>query len=715
MSKQTLFLFTGGGTGGHVTPALAIAEGIRQHHPDAFFLYVGLRGKAEDGMVQKAWSKEFEQGKAAIKFVRSRGWFGVRQIIPFALNLSLGIFKSIFILLFNRPKAIVATGGYASAPIVFAAVLLRSLHLLRTKIFIHEQNATLGRMNKEAAKFADCVGTAFPDIPNIAQHKKEFVGYPVRSTVVVDQDSDKTALKQKARDSLGLPQDAKIVFAFGGSQGARTINRGIVAALPLLLQDDKVYVIHGTGRQLAGNAYNGMRDVQKQLEAIKTKLPTNCEERYKPTDFFYNMGENYAAADLVICRGGAGSLYEICANGVAAIAIPKANLPGDHQAVNARSLERLNAIRVLYERVDISQDDTVESVDPKELSELVFSLLNNPILRQEIYQNAQTQYKPDTTTHCAKLIDFLIGAGEKPTSKKEPKLAPEKVLGLTSNGLDQLIKKVRRGKEQLSSEERRIALYKIDGYAAKKDRVAPARACRMIGQGKFLERISVLHKMALNPKQSPFTRRDAMTGLRLLEAPNRDSIEVILKTLKDPYFETVREALYTLKHLTYLHKDHFEDLFPTIQKQVVPFTSSKIFDIRMNAFLVLSEVVSRFEDVRDVFRANYFHPNWNVRKSIISCFSRLQTRGLMTQEEVEEELKNILQTSNGFNMEFELKEEIRDTVQKSNQKILVNDLQALFPTDHTRLDEIITFAKKNNIVMNITDVLDEIRKQSQET
>ena len=143
----------------------------------------------------------------------------------------------------------------------------------------------------------------------------------------------------------------------------------------------------------------------------------------------------------------------------------------------------------------------------------------------------------------------------------------------------------------------------------------------------------------------------------------------------------------------------------------MPFTRSKTFDIRMNAFLVLSEIVSSFSELKDCFQANYFHPNWKVRKSIISSFSRLQERKLMTQEEVEEELKNILQTSNGFNMEFELKEEIRDTVQKTNQKSLVLSLQNLLPEEQQKLDDIIVFAKKNNIVMNITDVLAQLRKE----
>ena len=192
---------------------------------------------------------------------------------------------------------------------------------------------------------------AFPGT-KIPENKKVFVGYPVRGSVVVNEIQIRV-IRRKARENLNIPQDAKVIFAFGGSQGARTINRGLADALPLLLKDPNVYIIHGTGKQLKGNVYNGFEDVQKHLKNIETELPSDYKERYRPTDFFYNMGENYAAADLVICRGGAGSLYEICANGVAAIVIPKANLPGDHQAANARSLERLDVLRVLYERVNL--------------------------------------------------------------------------------------------------------------------------------------------------------------------------------------------------------------------------------------------------------------------------------------------------------------------------------------------------------------------------
>ena len=138
-------------------------------------------------------------------------------------------------------------------------------------------------------------------------------------------------LKSEYRLKHSIPSDAKVIFAFGGSQGARTINRGVIDALPFLLEDPNVWVIHGTGKQLIGNAYNGYADSQKRMKAL-TGLPADVSERYIPKDFFHDMREYYAVADVVICRGGAGSLNEVCANGVPSVVIPKANLPGDHQA-----------------------------------------------------------------------------------------------------------------------------------------------------------------------------------------------------------------------------------------------------------------------------------------------------------------------------------------------------------------------------------------------
>jgi UDP-N-acetylglucosamine--N-acetylmuramyl-(pentapeptide) pyrophosphoryl-undecaprenol N-acetylglucosamine transferase len=715
------FLFTGGGTGGHVAPALAIAEGIRKNHPDAHFLYVGVKGKAEESMVPKAWATEISEGQASIQFVRSRGYPGMNlRAIFFVIDLCFGILSSLFILLRVRPEAIVATGGYVSAPILFAAFALKKIGLIRSTIFIHEQNAVLGLMNRVAVRFADKVGAAFPGT-KIPKTKKVFVGYPVRGSVVVERNSDKSKLRQQARKNLNIPQDAKVVFAFGGSQGARTINRGLADALPLLLQDPNIYVIHGTGKQLKGNAYNGFEDVQKRLSNMQKDLPADYKERYRPTDFFFNMGENYAAADLVICRGGAGSLYEICANGVAAIAIPKANLPGDHQAANARALERLDVLRVLYERVNLTSGDAVESVDPQELSDLVFSLLENVDLRTEMVQHGQQQYDPKTTQYCADVVDALIHKSNLPELPTEPQQHEERVLGKNSTGLERLLRSDRQGQITLTVEERRIALYKIDGYASQGGLVMPARACRMIGEGRFGERLDVLHYFAQNPKASPFTRRDAFVGLRKLAARDKKSIDVMIAGLQDPYFETVNEALLCFDYIVENYRGEIAEHIEDIKSAVLPFANNESFDIRMHALAALSEIITSKESILPLLQQNYFHPNWKVRQGIMKNFATLMRRGLMTKKEVEEELPNILQTSNGFDMNFRLKREIRSTLQKKDKEVLVERVQSLLSTQENKrstslqeIESLRSFAKEKQLSFEVYDALEMLLKNEEQ-
>ena len=714
MGKQKKFVFTGGGTGGHVTPALAIAEGIRAKYPEARFYYVGLRGKAEDGMVQKAWKTEMEKGLASLHFVSTTS--GSLKSPRVLLTLGLGFLQALFFLLRTRPAAIVGTGGYVSAPIIFATAFLRTIKLSSAVIFLHEANAELGKMNKAAIRFAQKVGFSFPGT-KIPESKKAFVGYPVRSSVVVNRDADQNQLKKEARDKLNIPQDAKVLFAFGGSQGARTINRGLVAALPLLLKDPKVWIIHGTGRQLKGNSYHGLSDVQAQLEKLKGQLPADWESRYQPTDFIYNMGEVYAATDLVICRSGAGSLYEVCANGVAAITIPKANLTGDHQAVNARTLERLEAMKVIYERVDVADSQTIESIDPAEFSELVFALLADPEQRKIMIRNAMAQYEPNTSANCALIVANLLGDDELPSLKDEPRPQKERILGRNSAQLERLLRQVRRGEELLSAEERRIALYKIDGWAANRGLVMPARACRMIGEGQFVERLDVLKRFALDQSKSPFTRRDAFVGLRRMGRLDLEIIGVCLEGTKDSYFETVNDALKTLASLLRSHRAIFIDQYARIKTEVQPLASSKEFDIRMHALAVLTEICTDFSEIESSFQKNYFHPNWQVRRSIISCFGVLIERGILEQEHVQRILQSeFLQTSNGFQMRFLLKEEMRDIFQQEPRSQFATNFRTTCSEANLslqKLEALLHQAEKDRLVWDIKTSLREVIGEGQ--
>lgn len=655
------FCFTGGGTGGHVSPNLAIAEAIRARYPDAPFLYVGVRGKAESSMVPRAWEPELASGKARLRYVRSQGYPGMGlRAIPFAISLALGVSWAMLLLLSARPTVIVATGGYASAPILLAAFVLRRLRLLPARIFVHEQNAVLGRMNRLAVRFADQVGVAFPET-QVPPDKKVYVGYPVRASAVAGDGAGAHTLKATFREKHGIPASAKVVFAFGGSQGARTINRGLVDALPLLLADPDVWVIHGTGKQLSGNAYNGYNDAKKRLAAL-SGLPADAERRYLPKDFFHDMREFYAVADVVICRGGAGSLNEVCANGVPAVVIPKANLPGDHQAQNARSMERRDAAVVVYERVDVASGDSVESVDPEELATLIQGLLDDPQHREAMSVAGLAQYNPQTTALCAQLVAAMLGADSAPELPEPAQAAPERILGQDSGGLLRVLQQARAGTLQLTEEERRLALYKVDGYLASGGYVLPARGCRMVGYGGYAERVDVLihHAAAKRDggdyRKMPITRRDAFTGLALLGVCNAAVADCLEAGLSDPYFEARKEAIDAVAALGKADPAPLRRLLPAL----VRLSRHRAFDTRQAALRALAELAERFEDVRGAFQARRYDPNWKVREALLRGLARMVARGLLPAEEAAREGNEVLRTSDGYRASFPIKEAFRD-------------------------------------------------------
>lgn len=701
--KRKKILFTGGGTGGHVTPNLAISQSIQKVYPDAFFYYVGKKGKAEESMVPKGWSNLFSDSRASLHFVSTTS--GSIKNPKVLLTLFFGFVQAIFLLLLHRPDIIIASGGYVSAPILFAAGVLRKTRLISSKIMLHEANAEVGKMIQMSIRFADIVAYSFPGT-KINKNKKRFVGYPVRESIVQKSLETKGQSKEAAREKLGIPAQAKFVLAFGGSQGARTINRGIVEALPSLLSDPDIYIMHGTGKKLAGASYDGYQDVAQRLTSITAQLPADFETRYTYKDFMDNMGDYYAAADLVVCRGGAGSLVEVCANGIAAVCIPKADLAGDHQAVNARVLERVGAINVIFESKNPLEPGSVEQIDAQEFAQLVRSLLDDPQKRKQMGSLAATQYDPNTAPKCAQLVQHLLGdLAQEPELREETVLPEESILG---KGELSIISMLHKRAKSLTPEERRMALYKIDIAASKNSFVLPARACRMIGAGKFIERIDILLNFALNQQKSPFTRRDAFVGLRLLGVINKQVVHTILEGCSDPYFETVNEALYALfsllkenlilerfSHDISITEDSLsnitaiDEMKETIIERVQPLCSSSEFDIRMNALGVLSTLIDDFTKINALLEQNFFHPNWQVRKKIVECYDILYQRNLVKLEEIQTILKNdFLQTSNGFDMNFLLKSEIKHTFQKEANIKFTDVLREIIFSTQTKEEKI---------------------------
>lgn len=329
-------VLTGGGTGGHVNPALAIAEAIRNREPETRFLYVGVAGKAEAVIVKRAG--------LPLRFVVSRGLPGFRPslaLLRFFMAWVWGIVQSVGILVRFRPHWIIATGGYVSAPIVTAGILLKALGIGPVRIFLHEQNSVPGQMNLFLGRYVHRVLLTFPQTLAYFPKNGSVVGYPVRHSIL-------EIPKEEARRRLSftIPEGRKVVFVFGGSQGARTINRAVVEALPLLAEHrHRLFIIHGMGLA-ASEDYHAVQDTESLLKArYGEETLASFQDFYYRQDYFHNIAEVYAVSDLVVCRSGAGSLNELARLGKPCLLIPKANLPGDHQVMNARAMKQARAPR----------------------------------------------------------------------------------------------------------------------------------------------------------------------------------------------------------------------------------------------------------------------------------------------------------------------------------------------------------------------------------
>jgi len=645
-----------------VTPALAIASELRNRHPEAQFLYVGVRGKAETSMVPHAWKAWHEKGRASWIWVRSRGFPGLRNplaLARFCWDLGLGTLASTLQLLRFRPDAIVATGGYASAPVIFAVWFLRKLWLSRAKVFVHEQNAVLGRLNRVAVTMvADKVGLAFPTA-GVPASKAALVGYPVRAEVARVGEQERSG-RPAARESLDLPQDAAVIFAFGGSQGARTINRAVADALPLLLADPRVHVLHGTGRQAPGSSYDGTADTNARLAEVQG-LPDDWQQRYRQYRFIEDMPAVYAASDLVICRGGAGSVKEVAACGLAMVVIPKADLAGDYQAATARAMEREGAARVIYEQVALEGDQSVPFVGGDELAEVLQDLLKDGQVLVAMGREGKRDFNPHTLQLCADLVESLLGLHEAPQLPELPPLPEDRVMGKNSNQLLALLQGAHGGRlDALNDEERRAARYKLDGLLTSSSWVMRCRGCRAVGWGVFSERLPVLLAYAAGKTASgdyrelPMVRRDAFLGIGLAGDTRPEVVETLEKGLQDPYFEARSHAAGAAVRLARANGD--PEGLSALTPALLGSLGDSDFETRQACVHALAEVGRDAATLLSGFRTLWYDPVWMVRQALIEAYTRLVERELISPKEAAREGNEVLRTSTGYMTQYPLKQ-----------------------------------------------------------
>ena len=304
-------VIAGGGTGGHLFPALAIARAVQKEDPQGSILFVGTRHGIEARIVPKT---EFP-----IQFISARGVrrAGLVNTLGALMELPRGLVQSVALLRRFRPDLVLGVGGYASGPTVAVAVLMR------ISTAIQEQNSVMGTTNRILARFVDRIFTSWERTePAPPPEKTIWAGNAIRADLL---------------ESLPPPasRDKFHVLIFGGSQGARSINTAITSNLDELRpMADRIAVMHQTGRESLD-----------EVRARYDKAGIEAEVR----EFIVEMGSAYHWADLVVCRAGAGSLAEITAVGKPAVVVPYPYAIGDHQAKNAAVLESRGAVKVIKE------------------------------------------------------------------------------------------------------------------------------------------------------------------------------------------------------------------------------------------------------------------------------------------------------------------------------------------------------------------------------
>lgn len=364
-SKKTYFV-TGGGTGGHIYPAMAVADAL---NVDSKVYYVGNKKNMEFELVSK---KDYKFLHVSIKGMP-------RALSPkffvWGMKLVKAILRSVRYIKKYKPDAVFATGGYVSAPMIFACIITKTPYMM------HDCDAMPGLVSRRLSKRAKYVTLAFEKAKRYIPNKHTVItGNPIRKGFEI-------LTKEEARRNLGLENKVTLCI-MGGSQGAKTINNTAVELLKEFSQVNGMQIIFQTGKR----NYN---DVVEQLKLVYPAWEQDTNLIVKP--YFEDMITPLKASDIVLSRAGSLSLSEICASGAAPILVPYPYAAANHQRINAKCLLDLGACVYVEDK----------ELEPNKLREIVLSLLDNPIKMDYLQQNSSHLAKFDATERIVELLRTL--------------------------------------------------------------------------------------------------------------------------------------------------------------------------------------------------------------------------------------------------------------------------------------------------------------------
>lgn len=382
MTGRRSVLFAGGGTAGHVFPALSVARELERLAPDLEPVFVGTADRVEGRLVPEAGYRMHHID--VLPLPRRVSPAVVR--LPFALHAAVrGCAEMVTA---ERAVAAVTFGGYVSFPLARASV--------RTNLplVIHEQNAVPGLANRFAARWADRIAVTFPGSGDrVGDPEKAVVtGNPVREGILaLDQD----AQRSPGRAHFGLEQDRLTLLVFGGSQGARSINRAAVASYGRWGGADRVQILHAAGQRL----YPESAAAWERARAQGNGPLVRC------VDFIDDMSLAYAAADVVVCRAGATSIAELTALGKPSVVVPYPHATRDHQLLNGQALAQAGAGR-LIEDEDLTAAALVDAVQP---------WLDDADAMERVAAAARAFGRRDAATNVARLVLDLVPPSQRGT------------------------------------------------------------------------------------------------------------------------------------------------------------------------------------------------------------------------------------------------------------------------------------------------------------
>ncbi len=357
--KQPKFIISGGGTGGHIYPAVAIANELKARFPEAQFLFVGAQDKME---MQKVPQAGYEIKGLWIAGLQRKVTF---QNMLFPVKLVSSLVKSFFILKQFKPDVVIGTGGFASGAV------LKVASMLGIPTVIQEQNSYPGITNKLLAKKANAICVAYENLERFFPKEKLILtGNPVRQDLLLQ------ANKSEANAYFKLDESKKTILVLGGSLGARRINQLIEKELDFLLSQN-IQIIWQCGK-LYLNDYSKYND-NNNVQVVA---------------FIDRMDLVYAAADIIVSRSGASSVSELCIVGKPTIFIPSPNVAEDHQTKNAKAIADKKGAILLKENELNDKFETTFS-----------DIISNENVQIELSQNIKKLAKPNATKE---IVDEII-------------------------------------------------------------------------------------------------------------------------------------------------------------------------------------------------------------------------------------------------------------------------------------------------------------------